>query len=96
MESYNVEVTFTINNVHRTLSVGPDESLLVALRRASFFSVKSGCDDGTCGVCTVLLNGEPVRSCKIKAVDVDGAEITTLEGLSTALRKYLPKRNRVE
>lgn len=81
MENAKVDVTLTINNKLRTLSVGLDESLLVALRRASYFSVKYGCDDGTCGVCTVLLNGKPVRSCKVKAVNVDGAEITTLEGL---------------
>jgi len=66
MENAKVDVTLTINNKLRTLSVGLGESLLVALRRASYFSVKYGCDDGTCGVCTVL---------------VDGAEITTLEGL---------------
>ncbi|MEA3349465.1 MAG: molybdopterin cofactor-binding domain-containing protein [Chloroflexota bacterium] len=82
MKTSTVEITATINDVSRTLSVGPDESLLTALRGASYFSVKFGCDDGTCGVCTVLLNGKPVRSCKTKAVDVDGAEITTLEGLS--------------
>jgi putative selenate reductase molybdopterin-binding subunit len=82
MESSDIEVAVIINNVRRTLLVGPDDSLLAALRRASYFSVKVGCDDGTCGVCTVLVNGKPVRSCKIKAVDMDGAEITTLEGLS--------------
>lgn len=81
MENAKVDVTLTINNKLRTLSVGLGESLLAALRRASYFSVKYGCDDGTCGVCTVLLNGKPVRSCKVKAIDVDGAEITTLEGL---------------
>jgi putative selenate reductase molybdopterin-binding subunit len=77
-----IEITVTINNLQQTLLVGQNESLLDALRRASYFSVKLGCDDGTCGVCTVLLNGKPVRSCKIKASDVHGAEITTLEGLS--------------
>ncbi|MBN2388561.1 MAG: molybdopterin-dependent oxidoreductase [Anaerolineales bacterium] len=82
MSTSSVEITVIVNNVRRTLSVRPDESLLAALRHASYFSVKYGCDDGTCGVCTVLLNGKPVHSCKIKAADVDGAEITTLEGLS--------------
>jgi putative selenate reductase molybdopterin-binding subunit len=82
MKTSAVEINLTINNICRTLSVGPDESLLEALRRASYFSVKSGCDDGTCGVCTVLLNGKPALSCKIKAVDMDGAQITTLEGLN--------------
>lgn len=82
MKFPDVEITVMINNIHRTLSVDPDENLSTALRRASYFSVKVGCDDGTCGVCIVLVNGTPVRSCKIKAVDVDGAEIVTLEGLS--------------
>ncbi len=82
MNISSVEVTITINNVRRTLSVGPDETLLTALRRASYFSVKYGCGNGDCGVCTVLLNGKPVRSCQVKAAAVAGAEITTLEGVS--------------
>jgi len=82
MGTSRVEITVTINTIRRTLWVDPDENLLIALRRASYFSVKYGCEDGTCGVCTILLNGKPVRSCKIKAADVNGAEITTLEGLS--------------
>jgi putative selenate reductase molybdopterin-binding subunit len=82
MEELKVELSVSINNTPQILNVKHDESLLDALRRASYFSVKSGCDSGTCGVCTVLLNGKPVHSCQIKAVDVDGAEITTLEGVS--------------
>jgi len=82
MQSSKVRITISVNGNQRIFSVRQDESLLETLRNASYFSVKSGCDDGTCGVCTVLLNGKPVRSCKIKAVDVDGAEISTLEGLS--------------
>ncbi len=84
MKTQGVEVDVTINNVPTKLMVEQDESLLHGLRRASYFSVKSGCDDGTCGVCTVLINGKPERSCKIKALDVEGAEITTLEGLGNA------------
>ncbi len=80
--SDQVNITLTINDIPRELSSEPDESLLDALRRLSYFSVKSGCDDGTCGVCTVLLNEKAVRSCKIKAVNSVGAKITTLEGLS--------------
>ncbi|MBN1668723.1 MAG: molybdopterin-dependent oxidoreductase [Anaerolineales bacterium] len=76
------EVTLTINDVRRKFQVGATEKLLEVLRRYSYFSVKSGCDDGTCGVCMVLVDGKPTRSCRVNAVDVDGAEITTLEGLS--------------
>jgi putative selenate reductase molybdopterin-binding subunit len=82
MKTQTIEVTLTINNVNRKLLIGKDESLLDALRRVSYFSVKHGCDDGTCGVCTVLLNGKPVRSCMVKAVDAVGKTITTIEGLS--------------
>jgi aerobic-type carbon monoxide dehydrogenase small subunit (CoxS/CutS family) len=79
MKTQTIEITLTINNVNRKLSVGKDESLLDALRRASYFSVKCGCDDGICGICTVLLNGTPVRSCMVKAVDAEGKSITTVE-----------------
>ena len=79
LKGSQIEISVTINNQPQNLSVGKNESLLDTLRRASYFSVKHGCDDGTCGVCTVLLNGKPVRSCKIKAAEVNGAEITTLE-----------------
>ncbi|NMB55464.1 MAG: molybdopterin-dependent oxidoreductase [Leptolinea sp.] len=81
VKNSQIEIAVTINNLQQTLFVGQNESLLDALRSASYFSVKHGCEDGTCGVCTVLLDGKPVRSCKIKAADVNGAEITTLEGL---------------
>jgi len=82
MKTPTIESNLTINSVKRTLSVSRDESLLNVLRRASYFSVKYGCDDGTCGICTVLLNGKPVHSCKIKAVDAEGKSITTVEALS--------------
>ena len=82
MSDSKSEITVTINQVRKILLVGQDESLLDALRSASYFSVKSGCDTGSCGVCTVLVNGKPVRSCQTKARDVNGSEIITLEGLS--------------
>ncbi len=72
----------TINQEAKTLMVGQDESLLDALREASYFSVKSGCDTKSCGICTVLVNGKPIKSCHTRALDVKGAEITTVEGLS--------------
>jgi aerobic-type carbon monoxide dehydrogenase small subunit (CoxS/CutS family) len=82
MKNQTLEITLEINNVKQKLLVDKDESLLDALRKTSYFSVKRGCDDGTCGVCTVLLNGKPVRSCMVKAVDAVGKAITTVEGLS--------------
>ena len=76
-----IEVTPTINGVKRQLSVSQNESLLNALRRYAYRSVKKGCDVGDCGVCTVLLDGRPVRSCMTLAAGVDGQAITTVEGL---------------
>jgi putative selenate reductase molybdopterin-binding subunit len=82
MKNQTLEITLEINNVKQKLLVDKDESLLDALRKTSYFSVKRGCDDDTCGVCTVLLNGKPVRSCMVKAVNAVGKAITTVEGLS--------------
>jgi putative selenate reductase molybdopterin-binding subunit len=76
------EIKVNINGIERHLLVSQKESLLDALRNASYFSVKRGCDTGDCGVCTILLNGLPTQSCKIHAVAADGKIITTVEGLS--------------
>ena len=77
-------ITFTLNNERRSVDVEPTETLLSVLRnKLGLKSPKCGCDRGDCGTCTVLLNGESVRSCLIFAIETDGQEITTLEGLST-------------
>lgn len=76
------EITLSVNRAEHKVAVGADETLLRALRGALFYSVKYGCGSGECGACTVLLDGKPVRSCLIKAIDAVGKEIITLEGLS--------------
>lgn len=76
-------ITLTVNQEVRSVDVDSTETLLEALReKLGVKSPKCGCDRGDCGTCTVLLNGKSVRSCLIFAVEVDGQEITTLEGLS--------------
>lgn len=82
MTDLKSELKITINQQQKVLMVGRDESLMDALRQASYFGVKSGCDTNSCGVCTVLLNGKPVKSCKTKALDVAGMDVVTIEGLS--------------
>jgi putative selenate reductase molybdopterin-binding subunit len=77
-----VTITLKINDAVRKLKVDKKESLLDALRNASYMSVKHGCETGECGVCIVLLNGKPIRSCITRAVKTDGQSITTVEGLS--------------
>ena len=74
---------FRLNGEMVEKDVAPNETLLDFLRnRLKLTSVKKGCDVGECGTCTVLLNGAPVRSCLLLAVQAENAEITTLEGLT--------------
>jgi aerobic-type carbon monoxide dehydrogenase small subunit (CoxS/CutS family) len=76
-------VRFRLNGQVVEEQAAPNESLLDFLRdRLEMTSVKKGCDEGQCGACTVLLNGKPVCSCLMLAVQVRGAEVTTIEGLS--------------
>ncbi len=82
LANQEIQVTLHINGIAKVFAVREDEKLLDTLRKASYFSVKSGCDTVSCGVCTVLMDGKPIRSCNTKTVDVDGKTITTLEGLS--------------
>ncbi len=72
----------SINGEQESLSVAPNETLVAALRERLFLTgAKRGCDQGVCGTCTVLVDGEPMRGCLILAVDCADREITTIEGL---------------
>ena len=76
-------ITLKLNNETRSLDVEPSDILLDVLREVlGVKSPKIGCERGDCGACTVLLDGKSVRTCLILAIEVDGHEITTLEGLS--------------
>ncbi len=77
-----MKVTFQINDEQVTLTVRPYETLLEVLReRLSLTGAKEACGLGSCGACTVLVNDTPLRSCLVLAPEVDGAVITTVEGL---------------
>ena len=76
------EINFTLNGDPVKIEVMPNEKLLDVLRnRLGIKSPKYGCGRGECGACTVLLNGKSIRSCITLAIEVDGQEITTLEGI---------------
>lgn len=78
-----VRVSFRVNGEPVELDIPPRELLINTLRsRLGLTSVKYGCGIGECGNCTVLVNGEPVLACLTLTVDVDGKEVTTVEGLS--------------
>jgi xanthine dehydrogenase YagT iron-sulfur-binding subunit len=82
--SFTSEITVQINGEPRRLWVEPRLSLLDALReRFGLTGTKKGCNQGACGACTVLANGERILSCLALAVQFDGGDITTIEGLAT-------------
>ena len=68
---------FLLNNEQWSGDVDPDQSVLDFLRSLNFSSVKAGCRVGDCGICTVLLDGEPVRSCLLKIMDINDRSIFT-------------------
>ena len=75
-------ITVTLNGEVRSVDVEPNDILLDVIRdKLGVKSPKYGCGKGDCGTCTVLLNGEPVRSCIILAIEADGQKITTVEGI---------------
>src|SRR2546426_11501451 len=79
-----IPLTLNINGQPRELNVEPRVTLLDALRnRLDLTGAKKVCDRGTCGACTVLVDGHPVYSCSMLALEAEGKKITTVEGLGT-------------
>ncbi len=77
--------TMLVNGETRTVEAPPTHPLLWVLREElRLQGAKFGCGIGQCGACTVLMNGQPVRSCQLPVGGLEGAEITTIEGLSGA------------
>jgi carbon-monoxide dehydrogenase small subunit len=80
-----MKVDLHINGQNRSAEVEPRKTLLDTLRENFLLNgAHAGCEHGVCGACTVLADGEPVRSCLMFAVQADGYEITTIEGLAPA------------
>ena len=77
------DVALTVNGERHELEVEPRELLVYVLRdRLGLTGTVVGCDTSSCGACTVLVNGESVKSCTMLGVQADGLEITTIEGLA--------------
>src|SRR6202521_4664988 len=77
-------IAFSVNGKQVTATVSPMERLSKVLReRLGLTGTKVGCDAGDCGACTVLVDGEPVCSCLVAAGQIEGHEVTTVEGLPT-------------
>jgi carbon-monoxide dehydrogenase small subunit len=98
----NHTITLTVNGQQEQLIVPSNMTLLHALRvQLGLTGTKNGCEAGECGACTVLVDGEPINSCLVLAVEVDGKEVTTVEGLAeegqlTPLQQALAELNAVQ
>jgi carbon-monoxide dehydrogenase small subunit len=77
------DVTLQVNGTSYPLALDPQRTLLSVLRNElGLTGAKEGCDDSECGACMVLLDGQPVNTCSYLALQAEGREITTVEGLS--------------
>jgi len=98
----NHSITITVNGGRERLDVPSNMTLLQLLReKLALTGTKNGCTAGECGACTILMNGEPVNSCMVLAVEADGAEIVTVEGLAddgqlTPMQEAFVKHNAVQ
>ena len=82
-----VDATLTVNGTAYPVELDPHISLLRAVRDViGLTGAKEGCDDSECGACMMLLDGKPVNACSYLALQADGREITTVEGLANAER----------
>ena len=79
------QITISVNGEKHTLEVEPRELLVHIIReKLRLTGTHIGCDTSSCGACTVLLNGKSIKSCTVLAIQADGAEISTVEGMATA------------
>jgi aerobic-type carbon monoxide dehydrogenase small subunit (CoxS/CutS family) len=78
-----IEISFKVNDDPVSLDVKPHWTLLKMIReKLGLTGAKEGCGEGECGSCTVLVDGKAVNSCLVLAVDVNGKEVTTIEGIA--------------
>jgi len=85
------QIAVTVNGTRREAEVEPRQLLVYFLReQLRLTGTNVGCDTSSCGSCTVLLDGESVKSCTLLAVQADGREVTTIEGLADADGTFHP------
>jgi len=95
-------ITLIVNGLQEELLVPSNMTLLHALREElGLTGTKNGCEAGECGACTVLVNGEPMNACLVLAVELDGQQISTVEGLAeggtlTPLQEKFAELNAVQ
>jgi aerobic carbon-monoxide dehydrogenase small subunit len=86
-----VPISIVVNGGERRVDLDPRLTLVYMLRESlGLTGVHVGCTTGNCGACTVIVDGKTVKSCSVFAADVDGASITTIEGLSSGAEDLHP------
>jgi carbon-monoxide dehydrogenase small subunit len=89
MRKVEVEIDLKVNGRHYTLQIAPWRTLLEVLREnLGLVGTKKSCNEGQCGACTVIMDGRAVPSCLVLAIDAQGKEILTIEGLSEGERLH--------
>ena len=84
-------LTLTVNGTSYPIEVEPGTTLLDAVRdEVGLTGAKEGCDDSECGACMMLLDGKPVNSCSYLALQAEGSDVTTVEGLAGASDELAP------
>ena len=79
-------IQFTLNGAPRTVAIEPADKIIDVLREhLNLTGTKRGCDDGTCGACTIVLDGEAKRACLLPAAKLAGAKVLTIEGISQGM-----------
>mgnify|MGYP006293055349 CR=1 FL=1 len=78
-----MDIELTVNGESRTFEIKKTESLLDVLRRNGYTGTNKACDTGACGMCRMLVDGEPTESCVLPAKRADGSEVVTIEGIGT-------------
>ena len=82
-----MNINLTVNNKKVSFDIKADEYLVEVLRRYGYLSVKKACDTGSCGVCTILIDGKPILSCSYYAIRANNKAIITIEGISEEGKK---------
>ncbi|MFX0184233.1 MAG: (2Fe-2S)-binding protein [Candidatus Hodarchaeota archaeon] len=83
-----LKIQLTINGIRKTLLIKPHELLIDVLRKEGYVGVKRGCNEGTCGACTIILDGKAVKSCILLAAQVNNSTIITIEGIGTRKKPH--------
>ena len=90
-------LTLTINDREHTRAINPTTTLLEFLREElDLTGTKKGCDNGECGLCSILVNGKPILACLILAVEAEGQKIISIEGIGTISKPHVLQTKMVE